>query len=342
MNEPGPYLRAQLHATRMGLPAPALLVDHWLDDFRDLSGRSILTPDEAYTLIATQGRLLRCRPELLAQADSTGSWNVQSTWASRWPELLTLAGTVPTPTSWLQEAGKLAEACDEGCDEESLATWAERLLTELDDADLVAWSTRHHGSPPRVQEHGLAQCLTWVVDNSDRFFPAAVFIQEMGQTIRPDLAGLDLDLASTAEKFVVLLDALELTQEQMGPPRAFPGFMQESWAGFPEPVLALAAATPEESLVFRRTWHSPDRRTEAELVVGPSVPGIDVVRLIFIRGSQRDVSLEGKPVWLAGCPGVIGPAGQVDFVRHDLLAAREAGEALCLLVGDERQAWHSP
>ncbi|MFO0881805.1 MAG: hypothetical protein U0840_31295 [Gemmataceae bacterium] len=341
MNDPGPYLRAHLPATRLGLTDPSLRVEHWLHAYRDLAGTAHLTPDEAYTLIATQGRLLRCRPELLAQVDAAGCWNEQAAWTHRWPELLTLAGTLPEPASWLQEAGKLAEACDQGGDEEQLAAWAERLLSDLDDADLVAWSTRQHGSQQLVLEHGLTQCLTWVVYHSDRFFPATVFIQEMGQTIRPDLAGLSLELASTVEKFVVLLDALELMQEQLGPLRPPLKLVQESWAGFPEPAPAVAAATPGDAGLFRRCWLSPDRRTEAELVVGPAPPGVEVVRVLFLRESQVDPSLGGKPVWLAGCPGVIGPAGQVDFSQNELRAAREAGEPLTLLVGDERQAWRS-
>jgi hypothetical protein len=166
-----------------------------------------------------------------------------------------------------------------------------------------------------------------------------VFVQGLGQTIRPDLPGLDLGLAATADKVVVLLDALEDSQERMGPVRLPVAVLTESWEGFPEPSLALAAATPGAEGLFRRRWRSPSGALEARLVVGPDRPGADRVRVVFAAGDELPAWLVGQPIWLTGQEAVIDADGAADFPRQALLDARAAGEPLALRVGEERQAW---
>jgi hypothetical protein len=344
MSDPGPYVRDALLATRAGLTDPALLVDLWLDRFLGLLApgtSSGLAPEVAYDLTALFGRLLRCRPALVAATGRGSAWDAAVSAQGHPAVWLPLALRVPDPEGWLAEAVTLAGACDDAEPEDELAEWAEQLLTDLDDAELVAWAARREGVPDTTLEEGLTRCDAWLRRNLDRFFPAGVFVQGLGQTIRPDLPGLDLGLAATADKLVVLLDALEDMQECLGSPRLAPTILAESWQGFPEPTLALAAATAGAEGLFRRIWRSPSGAFEARLAVGPERPGADRVRVVFAAGDEAPAVLVGQSAWLAGLEAVIDVEGVADFPRKALLAAWAGGELLSLRVGEERQVWRS-
>jgi hypothetical protein len=349
MSVENPYVRPTLIATRAGLPDPDLLVDLWLDQLiewlADAGECSSPSTSDVYDIVALYGRLRRCDPEKLEQSGRPGEWkSAARVVEDRLGQWLLLALQVPDPDGWLREANLLADACDDGLDKtsdssggESLAEWSEQILTDLDDADLAAWAARRLGLLPEELERGLARCSEWLLDNLDRFFPAGVFIQGVGQTIRSDLPAEDLELAGTADKFVLLLDALEEIEDCLSPPgrTVTP---PDDWAGFPEPSLAVAAKTPGSEGLFRRRWRSPPGNAEALLVVGPEGPDTSQVRLNFLAEEEVLATLEGRPVWLAGCRTTIAE-GNADLGRSDLLAARQAGRPLELWVGEHRQAW---
>lgn len=211
MSDENLYVRPSLTATRRGVPDAALLVDLWLDRFLEESeGGDRISPERAYELLAHFGRLERCRPALLEGAGRADiSSRERARVRSRMGELVRLALVVPEPQNWLRAATRLAHACDDGADESQTAEMAADLLEGLDDADLVAWAARSTGLADPALEEGLGRCRLWLADNPDRFFPAGVLIQGIGQTLRPDLVAVDADLATTADKFILLLDALE-------------------------------------------------------------------------------------------------------------------------------------
>lgn len=211
MTNETPYIRPSLTATRLGVPDPALLVDLWLDRFLEESESSEkIGPERAYEIIAHFGRLERCRPDLLAAAGRADTLSrTLARVRSRMAELVKTALVIPEPSGWLRAATDLANACDDGADESETAEIAADLLEELDDADLVAWVARSGGLADTILEDGLAECRSWLANNPDRFFPAGVLVQGIGQTLRPDLVAVDVGLAATADKFILLLDSLE-------------------------------------------------------------------------------------------------------------------------------------
>ncbi len=334
-----PYLRDKLLATRAGLTDPFGLVRQWLDEYLALRAVERPSVQQAAELLTRFGRLQRTRPSLLAKVSSFRRWNLDETVIDRCQSLMPQVLAQLDIARWETEAEQLAVACDEAQNEADLRAQAERLLSELDDLDLIAWAASRHGSSFVELEEKLNCCFDWLSNNLDRLFPATIWIQWLGQTLRPDLAGYDLELARTAEKYVLLLDALEEVQQQIYPERPRVALFTDSWAGFPEPPVALAAATTDEEGLFRRYWRSPDGRFVAELIVGPEQPGVSLVRVIFLEGEESGSSLAGQPVWLAGCSATIDGDGRADFDRASLLAAKAAGERLWLLVGEERQAW---
>jgi hypothetical protein len=341
MSFPNPYVRVTLTATRAGLPDPALLVDLWLDRFLERLGEAgePPEPDEAYDVVALFGRLQRCNPDLLAATGRLIEWDSAVTLVQRHlADLLPAALLVPDPEGWLREAQLLAEACDDAAPDAELGEHAEQLLADLDDADLLAWAVERQGALPEALRGGLARCAGWLHDNPDRFFPAGVLIQGIGQTIRADLPAVDLALAGTADKFVLLLDALEESQEQMSS-SVVSSSREDDWAGFPEPSLAMAAKAAGPTGLYRRRWRSPDGAVEALLVIGPDGPGAERVRINFLSGEEIPAALVGRPVWLAAQEATIDGDGNADFSRASLLAARKEGRALTLEVGEQRQAW---
>ena len=123
--------------------------------------------------------------------------------------------TRPNPAAWLGEARQFEEAFDSVIDHAELPVWAEHLLTDLDDATLVAWAARHFGAADDELETQLRDCETWLEEHADLFLACAVYVQGVGQTLRLDLPDADWYLARTADKFVVLLDEQEAAEERL-------------------------------------------------------------------------------------------------------------------------------
>jgi hypothetical protein len=339
-----PYVRPSLTATRLGVPDAALLVDLWLDRFIEESeGGSRIGAERAYEVLAHFGRLERSRPDLL---EATGRADVssreRSRLRSRMGELARLALVVPEPTGWLRAAAGLADACDDGADESRTAELAADLLEDLDDAELVAWVARSVGLADPALEEGLARCRLWLVDNPDRFFPAGVLIQGIGQTLRPDLVAVDADLAATADKFILLLDAMEDAEAVLTPRPAVARTVldrsAEAWSWMPGPMLALAADNVAPPGLTRRRWRSPDGRVQALLVIDRGDSSARSVRVRF-RTDQGVTELAGQTAWLAGIAATIDPQGNAEFDLSALEAARQSGAAPDLAVGDRREVW---
>lgn len=325
MTLPNPYVRERLAATRRGVASAEVLVDLWAARLfgllEEVDGAP--TSTQAYEVIAGWARLLRCDPGTIEALGASARWEsasgrVQANLAAWLPAAL----TVPEPEGWLREAAGLAEAWDDDAPAEELAEWAEQLLCDLDDADLVAWAARREGRADAALEEGLAKCAGWLAENPDRFFAAGVFVQGVGRALRPELPGFDLGLAGAADKFVVLLDALEDIEERMG---EVPTVRLEhpSWRDFPKVELVLAAEVEEEAM-FRRLWRSPDGEGTARLVMEPRQKADAVVR-VRIKGASG-------PVRFAGLEAAVSEGGFAEYRYEDLVKARQAGAPLSLVV----------
>src|SRR5262249_11763300 len=139
-----PYLRPQLTATKNGTADSSLLVDCWLDRLVDLhEGRGSGDAGvDAYDLLATWGRLKRSRPEVVAQLHRQDEWQRLDREIDERRKNIAPQALVADPAGWLAEAEDFYRAVDGPASAIELRSWAERLLTDLDDADLVAWASR--------------------------------------------------------------------------------------------------------------------------------------------------------------------------------------------------------
>lgn len=335
------YVRPGLTATRLGTCEPDLLVDLWLDRLLVVAEPAEgLDPDRAYDRLALWGRLLRCRPELIRNAGGSAAWNeVHERTRGQLPDLATAASAVADPDGWLREAVSLADTCDDGALEGDLAEWAEQLLTDLDDADLVVYASHLAGLDCAALEQGLERCYTWLADNADRFFSCGVFVQALGQAMRPDLAVVDLDLAATADKFIVLLDALEDAETLIAPsPITVGSLPTPEWPLIRQGSLAMAADVPVSAGLVRRRWRSPDGGYRALLVIDPAVE-VASVRLNLFRGDESATELAGAAVSLGGCPALVDANGHAEWAVEDLLRAEREGQVFHLLVSRWSEPW---
>jgi hypothetical protein len=353
---PSPYVRPRLAATRRGIPEPGLLVDVWLDQLLELSGNGPGDADEAYDLLAGWARLRRVRPELIPSPDAWAE--AQEYVKRRGAEMARLAADVPEPGGWLEEARRFHKALEArldgpGLSEAELSEWAARLLGDLDDADLVVWSARQFALSLPELERQLRECGRWLEEHADDWLCCAVFVQAVGQSLQPDLAGEDLDLAMTADKFVVLLDAQERAEDLTGgaepvPAEVVRALLARRPTGLPAPprpahdwgwlpTWLLAADAPSTSEVIFRDWRSPDGVYLATLAVG-SGPA-QALRLTFGRGDDSAVELAGRSVSLAGVPAVLNALAYAEFALDALRQAWQSGARPVLLVdGVEWQA----
>ena len=216
MNE-NPYIRHGLTATRAGIPDPALLVDCWLDRLLDLyegRGSGDLTAD-AYDLLATWARLRRTRTDLFGKLGRAAEWQEldhaidekRQWYASQAVELA-------DPDGWRMEVDEFNKAIEGLGSDAELSLWAERLLCDLDDADLVAWAASPWVSGTNLKGM-LRSCHQWLTEHVESFVLCSVYVQAIGMTLDSDLPALDLELAWTADKFVLVLDALEQAETDL-------------------------------------------------------------------------------------------------------------------------------
>ncbi len=207
-----PYINASLPATRDGVCDPAVEVESRLAKLADLlDGWSPDGPESlAYDLLATVAWLERARPDLLQSLDPGDLVGAARRRIEAEGKVLAeLALRVPDPDAWIEEAEALLASYEERRNSAERIEWACRLIDDLDDAELAAcMASRLDAHDPELQG-GLDQCRAWVAEQPDAFVAAGVYVQALGQALRPDLRQADPELAATADKVILILKALE-------------------------------------------------------------------------------------------------------------------------------------
>jgi hypothetical protein len=268
----------------------------------------------------------------------------------------TAALDVLTPEGWLAEARQFLGDSEIEPDPAELTARAVALLADLDEANLAVWAARALGvSPGPDLEESLGACAVWLEEHADVFLHAGFYVQAVGLGLRPDLPAVDLDLAWTADKYVILLDHLEEAEAELslaGKPlepalleAARRRFLRPVAAWLPplRPVVLAAAARPGDRPQPRLLrWRSPDRRWQASLVLptySDAAAEGGTVRLNLFEGEGPAQSLSGQTLWLAGVPGVVDPEGAATFLLGRLREAAAAGEGPTLRVGTDERGW---
>lgn len=345
------------------MPDPVIEVDDWLErlcdmlDRRGPPGRA----HQAYDLLALAAKLRRVRPELLAERGGGQDLaRAEAAIGEKGRDLVRLALTIPNPEGWLEEARALAESYEDLIDPVRRAELAENLLADLDDAELVAYAARRLGAGDAELDRELEACAQWVTEHADAFLAASVHVQAVGLALRPDLAEWDPALARTAEKYKLVLDALEAAEAELSfanQPRMDPAAVRylfslarkkvlafpASWLVERESAAAIAAAgarseVPRPARLLK--WASPDGTASAYLVIPEQFAGgegREAVAVTFFQADGRPaVSLAGQAVALASVPMAIDESARAEF---DLGRLRAAGQDLMLEVGPDRIPW---
>ena len=369
MND-SPYIFPHLVATRNCVPDPLVEVDCWLSRLQDLLDAGPETADEAYDLFALWAKLRRVRPELIEQLDGLGvPARADSVLVARGAGLAVQALTVPSPQGWLEETHRLELAFEELGLAQDRSVLAERLLSDLDDAMLVLYTARRFGADDPELESSLPPCQQWLADHVELFLPAAVHVQAVGLALRPDLAEFDYGLAVTALKYVDVLRATELAEnelsladvQQLGPAVAkrLAARFQEQRQRIPaaraiflsqiaialrrcmlqRPLARAGESVPLEPLYWWQ-WSSPAGDLTARLTIPPQPAADERVMLEFLDAGQRRVAdLSGQTVRLHGTEATIDPQGKATFPLAQLL---ETDQPLVLQVGPEQVEWPLP
>jgi hypothetical protein len=363
-----PYVRINLAATKAGAPNPALEVECWLDQLEDLLDARPETAEQAYDVLALTGKLRRVRPELIAEREGTGQLSRADTLlAQLGPQLATVALEIPNPDGWFEEAQTLEVSYEELIEPAARSELAERLLSDLDDAQLVVHAARKFGIDDPQLEALLASCEQWLAEHADLFLAASVYVQAVGIALRPDLEDYDYGLAVTALKYVDVLRAAEVAEAQLALanvsplPRRVVRRLADIYQGERERLdaerrafLAIALAlwqsirhramahAGEETLLGPAVWWewaSPVGDIIARLTLPPQPASEDeAVSLEFVGpDKQRATSLAGQPVTLHGVRGAIDDRGKATFPIGRLL---ETAEPLVLRLGAEGSEWN--
>jgi hypothetical protein len=362
-----PYIFPDLTATRGGIPDPLVEVDCWLSQLQDVLDAGPETADEAYDLLALWAKLRRARPELIEQLEGMQVLaQADATLAARGSDLASQALTVPTPRMWLLAVQALDQAFEDVGLAEARSTLTEGLLTDLDDATLALYAARRHGIDDRELESELEPCLDWLAENAGLFLPAAVHVQAMGMSLRPDLAEFDYGLAVTALKYVDILYATKAAEEELSlshvqqldasqARRLAARFREErqrttaARAAFltviavklrdrmrQVPLARAGESVPLEPLYWCE-WASPAGDFTARLTIPPQPAADERVMLEFLDAAQRrPTDLAGQTVTLHGAAPTIDPSGKAEFSLATLL---EADQPLVLRVGPQQVEW---
>ena len=363
MNE-SPYVFPSLTATCHGIPDPLVEVDDWLSHLQDVLDTGPETADEAFDLLALWAKLRRVRPELIEQLDGLDALSqVDVLLAEQGTHLAGQALTVPHPQGWLEETQALQQAFEEVGPAEDRSELAERLLNDLDDAQLVLYAARRREIQDLDLESDLDDCAQWLAEHAELFLPAAVQIQAVGMAMRPDLADFDYGLAVTALKYLDILRAAELAEEELAlahVPQLAPADARRLAARFHEQRQQIAAirlsviivelrdrmrrlpvARAGETVPFAPPywcqWVSPAGDLTARLTL-PSQPAADEpVMLEFLSPAQeRATSLADQMVTLHGVRATIDSSGKATFLLSQLL---ETDQLAVLRVGPEQVEW---
>jgi hypothetical protein len=362
-----PYIFPDLTATRGGIPDPLVEVDCWLSRLQDVLDAGPETADEASDLLALWAKLRRARPELIEQLEGMQVLaQADATLAARGSDLASQALTVPNPRMWLLAVQALDQAFEDVGLAEARSTLAEGLLTDLDDATLALYAARRHGIDDRELESELEPCLDWLAENAGLFLPAAVHVQAMGMSLRPDLAEFDYGLAVTALKYVDILYATKAAEEELSlshvqqldasqARRLAARFREErqrttaARAAFltviavklrdrmrQVPLARAGESVPLEPLYWCE-WASPAGNLTARLTIPPQPAADERVMLEFLDAAQRRATdLAGQTATLHAAEATIDSTGKATFLLSPLL---ETDQPLILRVGPEQSEW---
>src|SRR5207247_470714 len=149
------------------------------------------------------------RPNLGAGKERADALRVLS---ERGPDVAQLALTVPNPPAWREETVTL-EACYERLiDPVERSSLAERLITDLDDAELVLYAVDRLGIKEPILEQEISECRVWLMEHADLFQANSVHINAVGMALCAGPFVYHFSLAMTALKYERLLDAAEETE----------------------------------------------------------------------------------------------------------------------------------
>lgn len=362
-----PYISPKLAATQAGVPDPLIEVDGWLSQLQDRLAPGPETAVEAYDLLAAWAKLRRVRPELTAQLDGGDAlMRSEALLAASGATLAIEALTIPNAQAWLEETQALVESYDEAGDSAARSELAERLLTDLDDAELVLHASRRCGVDDGELEADLARCQEWLAEHVELFLAASVHVQAVGMAIRPDLADFDYGLAVTALKYLDVLQVAETAEEELslaGVQQLDAAIARHVAAKLKQqrnlPVVAraaflsvfavqlrnrlqrgawarAAAATVREPLWWWE-WRAPAGDLQARLTIPPQpVPDQQVFVEFVGQDRQRAMELAGQGVTLHGVEATIDSRAKAAFPLDQLL---DTEEPLVLRVGPDRDEW---
>jgi hypothetical protein len=325
------------------------LIATWL---RQLD-QALVTADPV-TVLSLRGRLVRVDPELLGQCKAGPLLHQadQVLDGSR-SESASLSPPTQLPADWLADAQRLEGSYDELLPATTRASWAERLLTALDDAQLVA------AQVGQASDHN-RRYLDWVGEHPGIFLAAGSWIRSMIALFRSDLEQAFPTLARTVDLFVPLWEALVEMEDELAfthqptfPAHAVGRLWDLVPAGdlpvgiahaYPRSLLPPAvsgiAAAAETPLPRLLSWYSPDGRFVARSVLSttPGTEDTTVVRLYQVEDGQPACQLARETIRLASVASVCDEEGRALFSLADL---RAAGQDLLLQVGSARVQWLS-
>lgn len=228
-----PYIREGLWASKAQATDPQAELETWLFECRQLL-KNIMSATEreplCFSLIATYGRFQRIRPELLNEQETRQLVDELAQRLNRQgADWIKGALKVPNPPAWLNDVDMLEESSDALAPPLAHVEAACNLVEDLDDVDLVYWFARNIGVRDQRLERELEECHFRLAVQPDTFLPASVYVQAVGELLRPDLAEFDPELAVTAQKFIVLLDAFVAAEQSVtlaDQPRLPPGVLK--------------------------------------------------------------------------------------------------------------------
>lgn len=202
-----------------------LAVERWLSRQVGSGGRELeeasserIDPDVAYDILVSWASSRRLLPEL-AEMVRNVVVRLDVVVANEGPALVHLALAVPSIEGWLAAARAWSEESqDPHVDDVTAARRARELLTDLDDAELVAWAAEQlvPGSATDL-EAGLARCVELATELPELFAPAGAFVRALSESLDPALAGREPRLALTQVAIAsAVLAADELLAELEG------------------------------------------------------------------------------------------------------------------------------
>ncbi len=193
-----------------------ILVSGFLDhDLFELYETDPDDPQIAYDLIATWGRIKRCKTELVEKYLGDAARKLEEIIISDMERLLEMAVRVPDASAWLQYAEKVSTASENLMfrDPDVESHLYCDLLEQLDDAELVCWAaSRREKDLPTID---LEPCFTHIQENIEKYINAAGWAHGIVQTTRTDLMESDPELALTLEKINWILKEFKEAESEL-------------------------------------------------------------------------------------------------------------------------------